>query len=87
VLGAQRFFPHRQRALVEGFGFRVLALVVVEVRQVVEASGHVGVVRPQRLFRDLEGPFIKRRGLFVLALGVVEQRQVVEALCRSVLKS
>ena len=51
----------------------------VEHRQVVEAGGHVGVLRAQGLFPDRQRPLVKGLGLRVLALGVVEHRQVVEA--------
>ena len=40
MLRAKGLFPDRQRPLVKGLGLRVLALVVVEPREVVEAGGH-----------------------------------------------
>jgi len=40
-------FANRQRSLAKGLGLRVLTLVVVEPRQIVEAGAHVGVLRAQ----------------------------------------
>ena len=67
--GPKRLFPDRQRPLVKRLGLRVLALVSVKLRQVVEARGHVGVLRAQRLFPDRQRPLVKGLGLRVLALG------------------
>jgi hypothetical protein len=52
VLRPQSLLHNRQGPLVKGFGPRVLALLVVEPRQVVETLGHVRVLRPQGLFSD-----------------------------------
>ena len=65
--------------MVNGFGLRVLTFVVVEPRQIVEAGGHVGVLRAQGLFPDRQRPLVKGLGLRVLTLVVIEQRQIVEA--------
>ena len=79
MLRAQGLFPDRQCPLIERLGLRVLALVVVKRRQVVEARGYVGVLRAQGLFPDRQRPLVKRLGLRVLALALVKLRQVVEA--------
>jgi hypothetical protein len=54
-------------------------LVVVKHRQVVEAVGHVGVLRTQSLVSDRQRPLVKGLGLHVFTLLVVKHRQVVEA--------
>jgi hypothetical protein len=46
LLGAQRLFVNSQRPLINGPGLRVLALVVIDQRQVVEALGYDRVLRP-----------------------------------------
>ena len=46
MLGPQGLLSDPQRTLVERLGLGVLALGVVELRQVVEALGHVGMLRP-----------------------------------------
>lgn len=40
----------RQGALVQRLGLRVLALGLVQRREVVEALGHIGMIRTQGLF-------------------------------------
>ena len=52
---------------------------MIECRQVVEARGHVGVLRPQSLLLDRQRPLVERLGLGIPALGMVNQPQVVEA--------
>jgi hypothetical protein len=44
VLSPKRFLKYGQGALVEQFGFGVLALPVIEYCQVVEARGSVGMI-------------------------------------------
>ena len=48
--------------------------------QVVEARGHIGVLRTKALFIDRQRPPVKGLSLGVLALGLVKRRQIVEAL-------
>ena len=79
MLRPQRLLKNRQRPPEERLGLGVLALLVVELRQVVEARGYLGVLRPQRLLKNRQRALVERLGLGVLALLVVEQRQVVEA--------
>ncbi len=69
----------RQRPLVPRLRLGVLALVVVEPRQVVEARGNTRVLGTQRLLPDRQGAFVGRLGLGVSALETVDLRQVVEA--------
>ena len=69
-----------QRLFVERLGLGVLALIVVERRQVVEAGGHTRMLRPQGRLLNRQRPFVEGLGLGVLALATVELSQVVEAL-------
>ena len=57
----------------------VLALGIVEQRQVVETVRHIGMLGAEGFFADLQRALIQRLGSGILALGFVEQRQVVEA--------
>ena len=52
---------------------------MVKQRQVVEAGGHIWVLRAKGLLEDFQGAFVERLGVGVLALGHIEIRQVVEA--------
>ena len=52
MLWAQGLLEDRQRAFVERPGLRVAALGSIEFRQVVEALGHVRVLRSQGLLSD-----------------------------------
>ncbi len=79
MVGSQSVLVDRQRTLVERLSLGVAALGVIKRRQVVEARGHVGVLRAQRLLPDRQPPLIEGLGIGVLALGAVELRQVVEA--------
>ncbi len=79
MLGPQGVFIDRQRTLEERLGLGVVALGLVEQRQVVEARGHLGVLRPQGFLPDRQGALMERLGLGVLALGSVQRCQVVEA--------
>jgi len=69
-----------QRALVQRLGQRVLALVVVEPRKVVQALGHIGMVWTEGLLPNRQRALVQRLGQRVLALVVVEPRKVVQAL-------
>jgi hypothetical protein len=59
---------------VERLRLGVLALVLIENRQVVEALGHVRVLRSQGLLPDRQRPLMQRLGLGVPALIEVEHR-------------
>ena len=58
LLRAQNFFLNGQGAPIKGLRLAVAALGIIKVRQVVEADGHVGVLRPQRLFIHGQGPWV-----------------------------
>ena len=79
MVGAELVFADLEAALVERLGLGILAHGLVEVGQVVEAGGDVGVVGPELVFADLQAALVEGLGLGVLAHGPVEQGQVVEA--------
>ena len=56
-----------------------MALGVVEQSQVVQARGHIGMIRAERLLVNRQRALVQRLGLRVLALGEVEPSQVVAA--------
>ena len=62
-----------------GSAFGISAPGVVQQGEIVEASGHVGVFRPQGLFQNGEGASVQRLRLGVAALGAINLGQVVEA--------
>ncbi len=57
LLGPEGLFPDRQRALVERFGLRVVALGPIEFRQVVEKGGSGRTIRA-KLFRPQSQGFL-----------------------------
>jgi hypothetical protein len=79
VLRPQRLFADRKRSLAKGAGFRVAALVRIEVRQIIEAPVYVGVLRAQHFSRIASARFIKRLSFRVAALVVVQLREAALA--------
>ena len=79
MLGSQSLLPNRQRPPVKRLGLGVLALVVVQLRQAVEAGSHLGMLRPPDFLIDRQGAPVEWLGVGVIALCVVELGQVVEA--------
>ena len=65
--------------LKERFGFGVLAHILVQLAQVIEAERRVGMFWPKDLLRDLERFLKERFGFGVLAHGAVQLAQVIEA--------
>src|SRR5260370_41328680 len=68
VLRAKHLFINSQGALVERRGLLVLALVPVEVCQVVERVRCRGVLRAKHLFIDSQGAL--ERGVWVQGVGL-----------------
>ncbi len=86
VLRAKHLFSDGQGALEERLGLLVLALVPVEVCQVVKRACCVGVLRAKHFFSGGQDALVKGLGLLVLALVLVEGCQVVKrARCVGVL--
>jgi len=82
MLRPQALLPDAQCALVERLGLHILALRLVQFRQVVERKGHIGMLRPQALFPDAQrAPEIPLRLLIgtdhaqVLTKGCIEVRR------------
>ncbi len=67
MMGTSRRLVDRQSALVERLGLGVLALGIVEFRQVVEVIVDIGMVGTQSFLIDRQRPLKKRIGLGVLA--------------------
>ena len=67
MVGAERLLADGQGALEERLGLGVVALRTVQLRQVVEAGGGVGMVGAERLLADGQGALVERLGLGVLA--------------------
>ncbi len=74
MLGPVDLLEDRQRPLVERLSLGVVALGSVELRQVVEALGHIRVLGSEGLLPDRQRAFVERLGLRVVALGMIEQR-------------
>jgi len=79
MVGADVHLGDLQRAQVEWLRLSVLSLGAVEFREVVQARGHIGMVRTKRPLTDLQRPPIERFSLCVLSLGAAEFREVVQA--------
>src|ERR1035441_6088533 len=62
--------PDGQRALEEQFGLRILALGSVYFRKVVQARGHVEMIRAERSFPPCQRLPGKWNGLLVIALAI-----------------
>ena len=72
VIRAKGRLSDGQRSLMERLCICVFALVVIEIRQIVEASGHVRVIRAKGLFLDGQRSLIERLCFLVLALVFIE---------------
>src|SRR6266699_2515958 len=70
--------PYCSGALHERLGFGVATLSLVELCQVVEPGGDIGVVGAKALLTDGEGALHEWFGFGVATLRPVERRQVVE---------
>jgi hypothetical protein len=79
MIGTQLSLVNRQRPLVERLRLRILALILVEQGQVVQAGRRVGMIWPHLLLADGQRPLRERLRLCILALIPVELRQVVQA--------
>jgi hypothetical protein len=75
----KNLLPDLERFLVERFGFGVLAFSAVQLTQVIEARGSVGMLRARKLFPNRQRPLVKGFSFRVLALVDVKHSQVVKA--------
>src|SRR2546426_748525 len=72
VFWAQVLLPDRHHSLVERLGLGVLALSVVELRQVAKTCGRVGVLGPAGFLLDRQRPLVERLSLGIFALSAVK---------------
>ena len=63
MLGAERLLADRDGALEERLGLGVAAGGLVELGEVVEPAGEVGVLGAERLLADRDGALEERLGL------------------------
>ena len=80
MIRAESLLPDRQRALVERLGLRVLALGIVQRREVVQARGHIGMIRADRLLGDLQRLFCDHYSAIIATLPVQRHDLIVERL-------
>ena len=64
--------------LLKWLGFVVPVHGAVQPREVVQARGHIGMIRAEGLLPDRQGALVERLGLRVVALSFVKQGQVVQ---------
>ena len=67
LLRSQRYLFDRQRAFVERFGLCVMALFVVEQRQVVEEGGDDRMLGPELPLAEPDSLLTERQRLYVSA--------------------
>ena len=70
MVWAKGFFSDRQGTFVKRFCLFVLALDVIEHREVVQALGNAGMVWAKGFFSNRQCTFVERIRLFILA-GIV----------------
>src|SRR5258708_3389498 len=78
MLWTQGFLINRQCALVEWSGASVIALVFIQLCQIVEHLRHVAMIRPEGFLHYRQGALVERSGTSVVALGLIQRRQIVE---------
>src|SRR5215472_789685 len=72
VLPSSSLGSNGERASVERLRLRVATLLAVEVGQVVEGEGDIGMLRPEHLLIELQGTLQDRLCLLVIALLKIE---------------
>ncbi len=80
MLGAEGLLIDRQRALEKRLNLGVLALLVVQPGEVVEAGGDGGMPGAEGLLLDCQRALVEWLGVGVAPLGAVQLGEVVEAL-------
>ena len=83
MVAPELLLPDLQAAAVERLGLGVPAHGLVQVRQVVQAGGHVGVVAPELLLPDLQAAAVERLGLGVPAHGPVQVARLFRLVATS----
>ena len=68
MIGTERLFPDRQRALVERLGIGIATLGVVKPRQIVQRHGDIGMIGTKRLFLIASAALVERLGIGIATL-------------------
>ena len=76
---AQDFLPDLQCLAEERFGPPIVALVLIQAGQIVQAVGIIGVVLAQDFLPDLQCLAEERLGPRIVALGQIQVGQIVQA--------
>ena len=72
MVWAERLFPDHQGSFEERLGQRVLALHMVQRREVVQAHSYFGMVWAEGLLSDRKRAFVEQLGLCVPGLQMVK---------------
>src|SRR5688572_12380378 len=78
MTAAQRLFPDADRAAVERFGLHILLLQPVDLAQVVQYDGDIGMLGTQRALVHFEHAARYSRGLRVVSTSLMQLRDVAE---------
>ena len=68
MIWTERFFFDRQRALVERRGIRIVILISIKPRQIIQRCRDIKMIRAERLFSDRQRAFEERLGLSIASL-------------------
>ena len=83
MVGTERLFSDRQRALVKRLGVVIATLCVIKPRQIVQRYRDIGMIGTERLFSDRQRALIQRLGFGIAALIDVKLRQIVQRCATS----
>src|SRR5690242_7459666 len=75
----ERFLPDSQAPLHQGRSFRILALVDIHLRKIVQPSGEFAASRPQGLLPNRNGLLVKSDSFVEVAFQLSDLGQVVQA--------
>ena len=76
---AQSLLVNRQRTFVEWLRLRILALIAVQLRQIVQTRRDQGMLWPKHFFQYCQRTFVEWFSLRILTLCSVQLCQVVQA--------
>ena len=80
MVGAKCLLTDGQRSLVEQLGISIAALSSVQLCQIVQHRGDVGMIGTKRFLTHSQRPLVERLGVGVTALTTVKSSQVVQRL-------
>ena len=81
MIGTQRLFIDRKRALVELLCLGIAALKPVKLGQIVQRYGDIGMIWTERLFSYRECALEEQLSVGIAALSEIKRRQIVQRLC------